>query len=1014
MWSKREDGSHADRAATGDDVRVATAGKHTLTGALPPVPRQAEALGGSALPVQRKVDGESRGDVTAAAQHGVSGTPEALPHRDHIQSLFGRHDVSGIQAHVGGPAAEASQQIGASAYATGSSVAFREAPDLHTAAHEAAHVVQQREGVQLRGGVGEAGDAYERHADAVADAVVAGKPAGGILDQMAGGGSHAPAVQRKGTGPAGEGPNTVKGGGATQTPVTPKTYAQITAGKVFEFVSYSDQQADWSMQIANAGQQADLRMLMTWLRAKDERQTALNGEKVGDVLAVKGDLLALDAYARARGTTTVQIDAAATVADAVSIGQDVGKLEGACPPAQLHQIFPPKYYEWLRAEGKVDLFVTYVKTCKPMLQANNGREIQSFIELANVRDPASFKDVKDVRSYHRFQEPALVALRAAQAGNPTNKPFTLILHSALDWNGAFHQDPELTRAIIAGSNHTIMIEGAESLDAIAAQLPAIVALHGRDEPDKKDPKKKVKRIDQVMLAGHGSAHTIELAGDLAKDKAGNVETDANGLKINDDRLDLTKNAKDPESLKRAAKTEAFMKTVMGYMSQDQTTPHGRIVFNACLTASNEIDPATIDEKKPAADQAKQMNAQIAKSPSLVEEMRKIAKDTGHNTDVRGGNGSFGRVGLIDGTGALDIVADGTSPTPGKPRGKDPELTNPDKLVYAEKGADPQGCMSAVAESWAKDAAKTITAVHNRRNAPNGTGWDETVIQAMYQIVETRYAAKGAKIVELASVTDGFKELASAGASRPWTIWNLTDDADWGILETNFKPHAAWKGQPFTQLVFYEGWYVQNPAKKEPSFLAALGAMTLRTSQDFLYMKELYTNWATLVPAASGKPPEAGRLRLALRDVTDTGDKAKPNTKSFLGSLVTAHAFTVDVNTPLDGLGTDDSVLRALGLSASQAAGKGKAADPKAPPPDANVDMDKDGKNESVVEAMSATGRVTAQELYVREQPTMKGKEHPTTLKNGDQVHIMGLVDTWYLIDHAGVRGYSAKQYIEII
>jgi len=56
-------------------------------------------------------------------------------------------------------------------------------------------------------------------------------------------------------------------------------------------------------------------------------------------------------------------------------------------------------------------------------------------------------------------------------------------------------------------------------------------------------------------------------------------------------------------------------------------------------------------------------------------------------------------------------------------------------------------------------------------------------------------------------------------------------------------------------------------------------------------------------------------------------------------------------------------------------------------------MDKDGKNESVVEAMSATGRVTAQELYVREQPTTKGKEHPITLKKAGQVHVMGLVDT---------------------
>lgn len=143
----------------------------------------------------------------------------------------------------------------------------------------------------------------------------------------------------------------------------------------------------------------------------------------------------------------MQIAAVLTIAEAVPVGQDVVKLEGACPPVQLHQIFPPKYYEWLRAEKKVDMFVSYVKTCKPMLQANNGREIQSFVKLATARDPSTFEDVTGVRSYHRFQEAALVALRGAQAGNPGNKPFTLILHSAFDWNGAFHQDPELTRAI---------------------------------------------------------------------------------------------------------------------------------------------------------------------------------------------------------------------------------------------------------------------------------------------------------------------------------------------------------------------------------------------------------------------------------------------------------------------------------------------------------------------------------------------------------------------------------------
>jgi len=149
--------------------------------------------------VQRHGGGEGSAGVHAAAAHGVADGGSALPHLDSIQESFGSHDVSGIKAHVGGAAKEASESMGAQAYATGNDVAFRESPDLHTAAHEAAHIVQQRGGVSLAGGVGQAGDAYEQHADRVADAVVAGESAESLLSPMAGGtgdGGVQHAVQR--------------------------------------------------------------------------------------------------------------------------------------------------------------------------------------------------------------------------------------------------------------------------------------------------------------------------------------------------------------------------------------------------------------------------------------------------------------------------------------------------------------------------------------------------------------------------------------------------------------------------------------------------------------------------------------------------------------------------------------------------------------------------------------------------------------------------------------------------
>lgn len=79
----------------------------------------------------------------------------------------------------------------------GNHVVFGRQPDLHTAAHEAAHVVQQAKGVNLKGGVGAEGDAHERQADAVADRVVAGKPAGDLLGPVAAGPASSQAVQRK-------------------------------------------------------------------------------------------------------------------------------------------------------------------------------------------------------------------------------------------------------------------------------------------------------------------------------------------------------------------------------------------------------------------------------------------------------------------------------------------------------------------------------------------------------------------------------------------------------------------------------------------------------------------------------------------------------------------------------------------------------------------------------------------------------------------------------------------------
>jgi hypothetical protein len=148
--------------------------------------------------VQRRAAGPSDETATrAAASQGLATPSSSLPFSGTLQRAFGRHDVSSIQAHTGPAAASSAQAMGADAYATADHVVLGRGTDLRTVAHEAAHVVQQRSAIQLKDGVGAAGDPYECHADAVADRVVAGQSVEELLDDGATGERPTHAIQRK-------------------------------------------------------------------------------------------------------------------------------------------------------------------------------------------------------------------------------------------------------------------------------------------------------------------------------------------------------------------------------------------------------------------------------------------------------------------------------------------------------------------------------------------------------------------------------------------------------------------------------------------------------------------------------------------------------------------------------------------------------------------------------------------------------------------------------------------------
>lgn len=141
---------------------------------------------------------KSEQDERTKAAKGFAGTGGTLPHLDTLQRLLGtEHDLSSVTAHMDSSALGATSELGVLGMTSGERIAFGIMPDLFLVAHEVAHVLQQRAGVQLQNGMGQEQDHYEEMADAIAARVVAGQSAEDLLPRPGGRAPSSGAVQFK-------------------------------------------------------------------------------------------------------------------------------------------------------------------------------------------------------------------------------------------------------------------------------------------------------------------------------------------------------------------------------------------------------------------------------------------------------------------------------------------------------------------------------------------------------------------------------------------------------------------------------------------------------------------------------------------------------------------------------------------------------------------------------------------------------------------------------------------------
>ncbi len=867
---------------------------------LPSGARELELEAGDRAPIQRAATG---GEVTRDAPLPAD-AGRAMP--DDVVAKIGPAlgiDARGVRVHE----SPVTSELGARAFAFGEDVWFAPgefAPStpegLALIGHEVTHVQQQRDGrvaaPQGKGAPINADAGLEAEADR-GGARLAAFGGGAGLAVTASAPARGAAIQRV----------------VVPVDATRPTGAQMLALTLAALDRYARGQVDWHTNPNVSQQQHDqLRGILEAVRA----HPALVGGCGTMVASTLVPVLAQDvprrkllSYAGAvtRARATVRLEATDTVMTAVAWGAALELLEAGLPGALLGQIVRPAQLRNLIADDKIAEFVAYATgDPRPTLHCDTGDEVDSALAFeARARLAAYQGRIPHVRNVHRFRPATLDRLRTNWGQAPGQKRLTVIAHSTFDDKGAFHRDRELDDVVAHGENHTLLIEGKASLAEVQAVITEIRRAFGE--------------IAQVMFAGHGGARDMEMGGNLEN-------RDGRQRPANGEAIDLDENAD---------KTWALLDATIQALGD-----RGRIVFNACLTDSNHVDPDAIGAHDPRGD----LLQALAANRSLSAATRARAQTLHKRIEVKGANGSFSGGPLMDDRGHLDLQSN-----------RDPSLTA-SKAEYARTGADPTGAMRALLEVWSGDPRAAVE-IARVRSLVGNTTWNGAVIEALYAIVVARYANDPKGIAYLADAASSLKKIRHADSADARRVRGDVSLAEWAVIaprlaqSADFVDHAPLVVHQVSSLFAAGG---------DAAFLTAADGYTCATvaRDELLKIAALEDRGALvrLIPPAAN--PTRGRLVLALMALIDDGARARG--RDFLRPLGTAQGFgQVAVEAALGGYRSVQDVLELLGLA---------VANPVVNNVNANLDSSQSNRNDTYVRPLFARGTVARNADYVTDPP----------------------------------------------
>jgi hypothetical protein len=790
--------------------------------------------------------------------------------------------------------------------------------------------------------------------------------------------------------------------------VAPRPVARRTASQIFgppapgmtlsEFKEYTRQQADWFVDPAlSAGTARD--DLWKLLLLTEEGPHILSG--VGDLrmsalrAVPAAAWVPLQAFCRGTHTTqhTVRLfPPFPALADRITLGRTLVGLETAIPAPLLEVTVSQLQLQDVQTMVLLPTLTTYWTDFQPHLEQTfdpstpgaRGPEFQRVIvfltavgaglaALAPLRGPNP--DGRWVRNMHRFPLPMLHRLVINLGDLSGAKRLVLVLHTGHDPPGAFQDSASLFSdlVLLSPGNLVLMIEGATSLAAITARIPAITLTWGELVGG-------VRKISQVVIAGHGSAQSVGMAGTGPPVVANGVVT------YPEESLDIG----DPVA---RANTKALLDALLTHMPPATA----RILYAGCLVGSSHAPPGTAAAAIPGA---------LATNQSLgaFTNARAVAAliPAGRVQAARASVALASVTSLTDAAGRLQPTYPG-----------DPHAFG-SATQYAQSGLEPEGVLRAAVEVGATNRVTAENLLRTRLAMPATGGWYDSITRLLVHLALPAVLGSGVdlhRVNELANVAD-VPFLAF------WPQFNIVVGHFTGSL--NPQPFAAqvYAGVAATpyytaptvhhtermRIVVDQGWLALTGAARVGPTLAGVLASGLSASgfTAFLDRGVLAPHAAALLPLIG--PPSTEQIRLAL--AWFFGDPANADVRAFLSAQVlhpanAPAAFSPAVSAEILAAGrTERDILDQLGFAAAA----------MAPPvggvalPLGNVALAGSATNTLLVTGRPHEAHVIVPTALVRLGPSMLHFSFANR-PFGAAVRVMGYTGGWAAVDIAGRLGF---------